>query len=142
MKKLMIILLLLASPRLLAATADEGAIRTLLAGQAAAWSQGDLAGFMAPYWHSPKLRFASGGDVTYGWQATFDRYRAHYQDKAAMGRLSFEIREVRLMGEHALVFGHWQLDRQKDQPQGLFTLLLAKLDGRWQIVADHTSSAH
>ncbi|EKE69486.1 YybH family protein [Gallaecimonas xiamenensis] len=141
MKKLLFIGFLLCSTALWAQGNDQSQIRALLAGQSAAWSRGDLDGFMAGYWHSPKLRFASGGDITYGWQATLDRYRARYQDPKAMGELRFDIKELHLMGDKALVFGHWRLKREKDQPQGLFTLLLAKLDGSWVITADHTSSA-
>lgn len=141
MKNLIFMLFLLASSQLFAAQDDQTQIRALLAGQQQAWNSGDLDGFMAGYWHSPQLRFASGGEVTFGWQQTLDRYRSHYRDKAAMGRLQFDIREVHLYDDHAVVFGHWQLYRQKDQPQGLFTLLLAKLDGNWYITADHTSSA-
>ena len=141
MKTLTFILgLLLCAPAL---AGDKQAISQLLAGQAAAWNRGDLNAFMAPYWHSKQLRFASGGTVTYGWQATLNHYRARYQNRKAMGQLVFQVRDIKLLGQHALVFGHWLLNREKDQPQGLFTLLLAKRkNGKWQIVADHTSSAH
>src|SRR5262245_26884786 len=57
------------------------AIRKVLDEQVVAWNKGDLEGFMAGYWNSPKLSFASGKDKTRGWQATFDRYKKRYQSE-------------------------------------------------------------
>ena len=36
-----------------------------------------------------ELRFASGGNVTYGWSQTLARYKKSYPDQAAMGTLAF-----------------------------------------------------
>lgn len=122
-----------------AAGNDERAIRALLTGQQDAWNRGDLDGFMAGYWHSPALRFASGDRISHGWQQTLEGYRQRYPDRAAMGTLAFELLEVHVWGEHAAVFGRWRLERDKDQPHGLFTLLFEKFPEGWRIVADHTS---
>ncbi len=120
---------------------DAGAeIRALLEGQVAGWNAGDIAGFMAPYWHSDSLRFASGGSVTYGWQATFDRYSRRYPNRTAMGQLAFTDLDVTILSaDAALVFGKWQLQRETDAPWGRFTLLLRKKGEEWVIVHDHTS---
>ncbi len=121
---------------------EEETIKGVLAAQSQAWNRGDIPAFMNSYWQDDKLRFASGNSITHGWQQTLDRYLARYPDQATMGELSFDIKEVRLLGEHnALVFGHWQLKRQGDKPEGLFTLLMEKIKGEWKVVADHTSSA-
>ncbi|WP_341502289.1 SgcJ/EcaC family oxidoreductase [Gallaecimonas sp. GXIMD4217] len=121
---------------------EEDAIRAVLAKQSAAWNRGDIPAFMDGYWQSEQLRFASGNRVTHGWQQTLKGYQQRYPDQATMGELRFDIREVRVLGErHALVFGHWQLQRQGDRPEGLFTLLMEKIRGDWKVVADHTSSA-
>jgi ketosteroid isomerase-like protein len=121
---------------------DVAAIKRVLAAQAEAWNRGDIPGFMEGYWKSEKLRFASDGSITHGWQTTLERYLKRYPDKAAMGTLTFTDYEVaQLAPDAAMVFGKWELQRAKDKPWGLYTLVLRKLDGRWLIVSDHTSSA-
>lgn len=117
-------------------------ITALLATQAAAWNRGDIDGFMQAYAQTDELRFASGGTITYGWKNTLARYKQRYPDKAAMGTLAFtELIVTELAPDAALVFGHWQLTREKDAPHGLFTLTLKKTAAGWRIVHDHTSSA-
>ena len=57
-------------------------IKKVLSDQEKAWNQGDIEGYMAGYLRSDSLRFASGGNVTYGWQTTLDRYKKGYPNKA------------------------------------------------------------
>jgi ketosteroid isomerase-like protein len=117
-------------------------ITAVLAAQTAAWNRGDLDGFMQAYAPTDALRFASGDSVTYGWQQTLARYKQRYPDKAAMGTLAFsDLVVTELAPDAALVFGRWQLTRDKDTPHGLFTLTLKKTVAGWRIIQDHTSSA-
>ena len=117
------------------------AIESVLTAQQAAWNRGDIDAFMQGYWQSDALRFASGGSVTYGWQATLDGYKARYDTDAKMGVLTFSDLIIETMGEEdALVFGRWSLQRDEDMPGGLFTLHVRKFEDGWKIVADHTSS--
>ena len=121
---------------------SKAQIEKVLADQAVAWNHGDVNGFMEGYAKSPTLRFASGGNVTYGWQETLDRYKQHYPDRAAMGTLAFSDLDITVLSpDAALVFGRWRLKTDKDEPNGLFTLLLRQTDAGWRIVADHTSAA-
>jgi beta-aspartyl-peptidase (threonine type) len=124
--------------------ADRAAIRKVLDDQVAAWNKGDLEAFMAGYWSSEKLSFYSGKTRTHGWQATLERYRQRYQAGGKeMGQLRFELFHVDLLGpDAAVVRGRFQLTlkKQKDQPEGLFTLLLRRMSEGWRIVHDHTSS--
>lgn len=126
-----------------AAHADDAAdIRAVLAAQTAAWNRGDIPGFMAGYWHSPQLRFASGGTITHGWQPTLERYQRRYPDSSAMGTLTFTLHEINVLApDAAVVFGRWELARAQDRPWGLFTLVLRKTSAGWRVTADHTSSA-
>jgi ketosteroid isomerase-like protein len=118
------------------------AIRGVLEAQELAWNSGDLVAFMHGYAAGDATRFASGGEVTLGWQTVFDRYQKRYGDRAAMGRLTFSDVDVSVTGpDSALVFGHWALQRDKDAPHGLFTLLFRRTADGWHIVHDHTSSA-
>ena len=117
-------------------------IQQLLDGQAAAWSRGDVEGFMSGYWHSPELSFASGREVFRGWQSTLDRYRQRYQqDGREMGQLALTDLEVEALGpHHAFVRGRWQVTTSRDAMSGLFTLVLCRLPEGWRIIHDHTSA--
>jgi ketosteroid isomerase-like protein len=119
----------------------ETAIRSVLAAQQAAWNRQDLAGFMAGYARGDQTRFASGGDVTRGWQTVFDRCARRYGTAEAMGRLNFSALEITVLGEDsAVAFGRWELERSADRPWGLFTLVFRRLPEGWRVVHDHTSS--
>ena len=121
---------------------ERDSITNVLMAQQDAWNAGDIDAFMAGYWQSPDLRFASGGSVTRGWQATRDRYHARYSDRSIMGLLSFDQLEVvEFSDDAAIVHGAWLLTRENDAPSGLFTLVFRKIDGAWLIVSDTTTSA-
>jgi ketosteroid isomerase-like protein len=105
------------------------------------WNGGSIESFMESYLRSDSLRFASGGSVNYGWQPVLERYKQRYQDKAAMGHLTFsELHITVISADAALVFGRYTLERENDEPTGLFTLLFRKTGDGWRIVHDHTSS--
>jgi uncharacterized protein (TIGR02246 family) len=127
-------------------TPITAAVRAMLAAQQADWNRGDLDAFMASYWKDESIRFAGGDAFRLGWQATIDRYRQKYPDRAAMGKLAFELVEVRPLSQTVVyVFGKWHLTRAGDAadraPHGLFTLIVERKDGRWVITRDHTSAA-
>jgi beta-aspartyl-peptidase (threonine type) len=119
----------------------QDAIRKLLLAQQRAWNKGDLEGYMDGYWKSPELTFTSGGEQTKGWEATLERYRKRYKtDGKEMGTLTFSDLKVEMLGpDSAFVRGKFQLVRSKDQPAGLFTLILKRLPEGWRIVHDHNS---
>jgi ketosteroid isomerase-like protein len=123
-------------------TAIQSAVRAVLDQQVKDWNAGDVVKFMRGYDRSEKTRFASGGNITLGWQAVLERYQRTYSDKAAMGTLTFSDIDITVASEDtALAFGRWHLKREKDEPSGLFTLLFRKTADGWKIVHDHTSSA-
>jgi ketosteroid isomerase-like protein len=127
----------------LGAPGESSSPRAVLDAQAAAWNRGDLLGFMDGYWHSDELTFFSGDQITKGWQATLDRYRKKYQSEGReMGRLAFSDLTVDPIGaDAAVVRGRWKLTlKDGTTPNGLFTLIMRRIDGRWRIVHDHTSS--
>jgi len=144
---LSVALLFLAAHGALAAdTAATSAVRKVLAVQQEAWNRGDIDSFMQGYAKSDDIRFAGGDKVKYGWQATLDSYRKGYPDSAAMGKLDFELIEVRELGAAAVyVFGKWHLTRANEPPDkaphGLFTLIVERKGGTWVITRDHTSAA-
>lgn len=129
-------------PAKLSQTDASSEMSAVLMAQQEAWNEGDIESFMQGYEQSDQLRFASGGDITFGWDKTLNRYQARYSDRAKMGRLKFDISDVLVIDEtNGLVFGKWTLIRDADAPNGLFTLHLKKGDDGWKVVSDHTSSA-
>jgi hypothetical protein len=105
-----------------------------------AWNSGDLEEFMSAYYHSDSLLFIGRSGMKYGWQTTLDNYRRGYPDREAMGRLQFENLDVRkLSDDHAFVAGAWTLYRTDDTLAGFYSLIWRYLDGRWVIIADHSS---
>ena len=123
-------------------TKDEkakNAIRQVMDEQALAWNAGDLDGFMKGYWNSPEMTFVSGTKVTKGWQPTLENYKKSYDSKAKMGVLTFSDLEITILSkDSAVVLGKWSLQREKDNPGGLFTLTFRKFKEGWRIILDHT----
>jgi hypothetical protein len=119
---------------------QKQAVLNVLEKQRIAWNGGNLQEYMQTYWNSDSLVFVGKSGPKYGWQTTLDNYIKSYPNKAAMGILTFDIKEVRfLTKKDAFVLGAWHLQREKDEPRGYFTLLLKLINGRWQIIADHSS---
>lgn len=115
-------------------------IKTILYQQQADWNKGDIDAFMEAYWKSDQLQFGGATGITRGWQATLDRYKKSYPDKATMGQLTFEIKDLTQHSKKVVsLTGSWELKREKDQPGGHFLLIWRKIKGEWKIVADHTS---
>ena len=91
---------------------DETTIRRLLEEQRLDWNTGDKEKFMGTYWQSDSLMFIGKSGVTYGWQNTLNNYKKGYPDTAAMGKLQFDILEVkRLSVMYFFVVGKWHLTR-------------------------------
>jgi ketosteroid isomerase-like protein len=119
---------------------DETAVRNLLAEQTKEWNNGNIPAFMETYWKSDSLMFIGKSGVTYGWQKTMDNYEKNYPDAAAMGKLNFDLVEVKkISGTYFFVVGKWHLTRSIGDIGGTFTLLFRKLNNVWVIIADHSS---
>lgn len=119
---------------------DETIIRNTLETQRLAWNDGNVEKFMEAYWKSDSLMFIGKSGVTYGWQQTMDNYKVNYPDTAAMGKLTFNIIEVkRLSVLYFSVVGKWHLTRSIGNVEGHFTLLIKKIKNKWVIISDHSS---
>lgn len=120
--------------------AQEKEIIKVLETQQKAWNEGNLEVFMEGYWKSDSLLFVGSKGPTYGWQPTLDNYKKSYPGKAGMGILSFSDIKVTMLGKnYASVFGRWKLTREKDSPEGVYTLVFRKFKNGWKIISDHSS---
>jgi len=118
---------------------EERSIRKVLHDQEVAWNAGNIEAFMEGYWKSDSLMFI-GSAITHGWDSTIAGYRKKYPDTETMGKLDFTFYDFKFVGNDAcLVTGKYHLKRTADEPAGMFTLLLRKIDNNWVIVYDHTS---
>ena len=115
-------------------------IKLLLNEQTDAWNRGDIPAFMKGYWKNDSLQFVGKSGVTYGWQKTLDNYKKNYPDSASMGKLTFDILQIKqISNEYYYVLGKWFLKRSVGDVGGHFTLLFKKFKDGWRIVADHSS---
>jgi Domain of unknown function (DUF4440) len=141
MKKILLsIAVLLIFTESKAQNKDEVAVKDILETQRLAWNEGNVEKFMEGYWKSDSLMFIGKSGVTYGWHKTLDNYKKGYPDTAAMGKLTFNILEVkRLSVMYFFVVGKWHLTRTIGDVEGHFTLLFKKIKNKWVIAADHSS---
>jgi hypothetical protein len=140
MKLYLLLFCLILSSTADAQSNDETSIRQLLDIQTAAWNRGDIDRFMEGYWENDSLMFIGKSGVTYGWTNTLNNYKRGYPDTAAMGKLRFELLTVkRLSDEYYFVVGKWFLQRSIGNIGGHYNLLFRKINGKWVIIADHSS---
>ncbi len=124
----------------IAQSADETSIRKVMAQQTNDWNNGNVNSFMNSYWQSDSLMFIGKSGITYGWQKTLDNYKKNYPDTAVMGKLDFNLLEVkRLSADYYFVVGKWHLKRSIGDIGGIFTLVFRKVKKQWLIIADHSS---
>ena len=115
-------------------------ITALLNQDAKHWSDGNLEAFMGSYIKSDSLVFVGSRGLTYGWQQTLDNYKKGYPTKEHMGQLSFDLIEFKeLTPAIFFVIGRYNLKRSVGDASGYFSILLKKIDGKWKIIADHSS---
>lgn len=140
MRKLFFAFLVLMTTELIAQSRDEVAIRKILDEQTNAWNRGDIDNFMKGYWENDSLMFIGKTGVTYGWTNTLNNYKKGYPDTAAMGKLIFNLLQVKKISkEYYHITGKWFLKRSIGDVGGHYTLLFRKINGRWVIVSDHSS---
>ena len=123
-----------------AQTPSEKEIVSRLNQSAVEWNKGDIDAFMKDYWNDDSVMYVGKSGVTYGYDKILNNYKKGYPDTAAMGKLSFDIIQVKpLSPEHYFVVGKWMLKRSIGDVSGHYTLILRRIKGEWKIVADHSS---
>ena len=144
MKKLIPLVLILLISNFVSAQnldkLDKDSILKVLDEQRIAWNNGKIEEYMNGYWHSDSLRFIGKSGISYGWEATLKSYKKGYPDKAAMGKLTFEVLSLESLGDNtAFMIGKWSLERKDDDLSGYFSLVWKKINGKWLITTDHSS---
>lgn len=115
-------------------------ITAMLNQDAKYWSEGNIDAFMESYIKSDSLVFVGSRGLTYGWQKTLENYKKGYPTKEHMGELSFDLLEFKqLTANLFFVIGKYKLKRTVGDASGHFSILLKKMDGKWKIIADHSS---
>lgn len=118
---------------------DAIQIQAVMNEQVAAWNAGDMDRYMDTYWRSDSLMFI-GRDIEVGWNVVLKNYKRAYPDTAAMGKLDFEIINLkRLSVLYYSVVGKWHLKKSAGDQKGAFTLLFKKVKNKWVIIQDHSS---
>ena len=111
--------------------------------QEKAWNNGDIDSFMNGYLRSEELVFSGSNGPIYGWNATKERYKRSYPDLKTMGKLSFTVNKIKSLSKNtAYLIGEYYLKRTIEDSYGHFTLIWKKINGKWLIVSDHTSSSN
>ena len=140
MKYALLFLFILSALGSTAQSNDEIAIKQALNEQIEAWNQGNIERFMKTYWENDSLMFIGKGGIKYGWNNTLNNYKRNYPDTIAMGKLSFDILKIhQLSPEYFYVVGKWHLQRSIGDLNGHYDLLFRKINGKWVIIADHSS---
>ncbi len=140
MKRLLFFTLFIAFLFTKASAQEDHPIKKLLQEQTEAWNKGNLEAFMQTYWQSDSLLFVSKNGVTKGWKNTLENYKKNYPDTETMGKLSFELIEIKPISQQSyFVVGKWMLTKSVGDFSGYYSLLIRKINGEWKIVADHSS---
>jgi ketosteroid isomerase-like protein len=142
MKKAMLLFLITnIFLKISAQSADELAVKAVMADQVSAWNKGNIPEFMKTYWNNDSLMFIGHGGITYGYLNTLNNYKKNYSDTLKMGKLFFTLLKMKkLSHEYYFVVGRWFLKRVSGgDVGGIYTLLFQKIKNKWMIIADHTS---
>ena len=143
MKKLIVLLCIVCFFSSYAQSNDEAdikAINKVLKKQRIAWSNNNLEEFMEGYWKNDSLKFYGSNGVTYGWENTLERYQKAYPTKEHTGKLNFRINAITKISEGAYyVLGEYHLKRDAGNADGIFMIILKKINSEWKIIADTSS---
>jgi uncharacterized protein (TIGR02246 family) len=123
------------------ASADEAAIRRVVADMETAWNRGDFRAYMAGFKY-PDVVFVSRGEFQRDWQGTLDHYVRDYGGAPERrGQLHFyDIRIEMLAPDAAQLIGRYRLEGGEKPQDGINTRLMRKVGGRWVIALNHVSS--
>jgi uncharacterized protein (TIGR02246 family) len=112
------------------------------------WDAGDLDAFLAVYADDPGTSFTGSKGIERGLGPIRARYIARYGDQFGKGerpkrtQLRFHFEDFQMIGRrHAHLVARWTLTPVAggEAMTGMTSLLFRRENGRWKIVADHSS---
>jgi len=109
--------------------------------QQMSWNDGNVEEFVAKgYWNDESLTLYSNGEIIKGYDLVLARFQERFGE-SELGKLTFTGFETVGVTETLIVVrGRWRIDyNAQDDREGLFTLVLRKIDGEWRIIHDHNS---
>jgi ketosteroid isomerase-like protein len=140
--KLIVLVMLFLSLRLLEAGSAKEEITAILEEQDAAWNRGDLDSFMKPYDDTAELVFIGANGPIRSSKVMKEGYEARYKTgQSDFGKLTFSQLEVEeLAANLARAWGKWKVEQNEKILSGWFSLILRKKSDGWKIIHDHSSS--
>jgi uncharacterized protein (TIGR02246 family) len=117
----------------------EAEIREVLEAQAAAWSQGDLEGYISRL--ASDVRYVTSDGLVVGRDVLRERYGAAFGSSGAMGQLALQIDRIEVVGEAAFVVLRWALTGSLADRGGHALLGFVHREGRWELSYDATLTA-
>jgi len=132
------------APATAASDTARAEVQHLLAEQSEAWNRGDLEAFVAGY--AEDAVFVTPSGVTRGRDEVLARYRRRYPDRTAMGRLTLELLDVRVLSAAggqlagASVVARWILEGMGEdgtgRAEGHTVIVFSKGPDGWRILHD------
>ncbi|GMM93614.1 YybH family protein [Qipengyuania sp. MTN3-11] len=117
-------------------------VEAALAESVAGWNAGNMDRFIGAYSAAPDITYISGDELVRGRASMAERYATDYDfaDAASRGELAIETLDFRPLGpDHALLVGRYTLTWPDREPaSGPTSLVFAREDEGWRIVADHS----
>jgi uncharacterized protein (TIGR02246 family) len=127
----------LASVGALAPRSTTNIVSSVMAANAAAWNEGNLAAFLGAYDASGDVRLVVDGAVAAGFNSVRAHYEALVASGGAMGRLAFSDLDVTMTAaDVATVAGRYSHESGLKKSAGAMTVVLKQIDGRWRIVQE------
>lgn len=121
-------------------------IEAVMEDSAVGWNEGDMDRFLDIYSDDPTITFIGQNGLSRGRAEMEERYREVYDwsapDPAGRGVLTFETVDFRPLGsDYAHYIGRYTLTYpdEREPDTGLTSLVFAREDGSWRIVADHSN---
>ena len=113
----------------------------LIKEQDAAWSRGDLDGFMKYYDPTSELVFMGSTGPVRSAEVLKDYYDKKYKKgNSDFGKLTFSDLEVEELAPGiARAWGKWLVEQKDQKLSGWFSLIWKKTPAGWRIIHDHSS---
>ena len=106
------------------------------------WNAQDMDGYMEMFWKSPNFLYAVDNEIFWGWDQVRAALARGYPNRSAMGTLSSERMEIRVLtSDLATIVNSWEMRFPNAKVVGITTGTLRKFPEGWRVISGHTSSS-